>query len=154
MSGMRPRLSFASDGKLSREVTVLLVRRDPAADAMRFQYMALKTNDPADRYESAMQFLSSTYYQRPKEFSDELTALFQPPLLLVRALLAKGDCMLDFEQFGTCYGIPCTVRQLAEDELAYQTTYWHNRLFNPNMPGNIIILGFLPNWNQAETDLT
>ena len=152
MPGMRPHLSLTSDGNFSDEITVLLVRRDPVRDASQFRHMVLKTQDPAARYESAVQFLSATYYQRPREFSDELTGLFQPSMLLSRALLARGDCVLDFRQFSASYRLPCAVRRLGEDEPAYQATYWHNRLFNPNMPGNIIVLGFLPDWSKAEAE--
>ena len=149
---MRPHLCLTSDGNFSDEITVLLVRRDPGHDASQFRHMVLKTQDPAARYESAVQFLSATYYQRPREFSDELTGLFQPSMLLVRALLARGDCVLDFHQFSASYRLPCAVRRLGEDEIAYQATYWHNRLFNPNILGNIIVLGFLPDWSKAEAE--
>ena len=150
--GMRPHLCLTSDGNFSDEITVLLVRRDPGHDASQFRHMVLKTQDPAARHESAVQFLSATYYQRPREFSDELTGLFEPSMLLVRALLARGDCVLYFRQFSASYRLPCAVRRLGEDETAYQATYWHNRLFNPNIPGNIIVLGFLPDWSKAEAE--
>ena len=112
MSGMRPHLSLTTDGKFSDEITLLLVRREPGPDASQFRHMVLKTQDPAARYESAVQFLSATYYQRPREFSDELTGLFQPSMLLARALLARGDCVLNFRQFSASYRLPCVVRRL------------------------------------------
>jgi hypothetical protein len=149
-TGMRPLVSLTSDGNFSDEITVLLIRREAGRDASQFRHMVLKTQDPAARYESAMQLLSATYYQRPHEFSDELTGLFQPSMLLVRALLARGDCVLDFQQFSASYRLPCFVRRLREEEPAYQATYWHNCLFNSSMPGNIVVLGFLPDWNSAE----
>ena len=151
-TGMRPYLSLKSEGSFSDEITVLLVRRDPDHDASQFRHMVLKTQDPGVRYESALQFLSTTYYQRPQEFSDEMTGLFQSSMMLVRALLARGNCVLDFQQFSASYRLPCAVRRLGKEEPAYQVTYWHNRLFNPNMPGNIIVIGFLPDWSNAEAE--
>ncbi|MED5392711.1 MAG: hypothetical protein VX977_13155, partial [Pseudomonadota bacterium] len=58
-------------------------------------------------------------------------------------------CILDFSQFGSRYRLPCSVRELGEDTAAFEATYWHNRLFNPRMPADIKVLGFLPDWGDA-----
>ena len=149
-TGMRPKLAFSNDGKFTDEITVLLVRQNSESDASRFKYLFLKTQDPKIRYDSALEFLSSTYYQRPREFSDELTGLFHSSNSLAQKLLLKGFCVLNFSQFSASYRLRCQVRQLREEEAAYQTTYWHNRLFNPNLPANIMVVGFLPDWIGIE----
>jgi hypothetical protein len=41
---------------------------------------------------------------------------------------------------------------VAEEESLYQLTYWHNRLFNSNLPASIRVLGFQPDWENAEAD--
>ena len=41
-------------------------------------HMSAKTNDPAQRRENALRFLSAGYYQKGEEFSDILTATFPP----------------------------------------------------------------------------
>ena len=150
--GMRPKLGFIDDETFSDEITVLLVRQDAVSDASRFKYLFHKTQDPRIRYESALEFLSSTYYQQSREFSDELTGLFDSSMLLVQKLLSAGNCLLEFSQFSASYRFNCKVRQIPIDEPAYQTTYWHNRLFNPTMPGDIVVLGFLPDWVGLQTN--
>jgi len=149
--GMQPRVLLREDGLYSTSITVLINRCSAESDASQFRYLVQKTHDPADRFANGLKFLSATHYQRPHEFSDELTALFQSGGLLVRALLAKRACTLVFSQFSAAYTLPCTVRQLVDDAPAYQATYWHNRLFNSRMPKDVIVLGFKPDWNKAST---
>tara|TARA_B100001123_G_scaffold27147_1_gene29169 strand:+ start:1109 stop:1678 length:570 start_codon:yes stop_codon:yes gene_type:complete len=148
-SGMCPHLSLADGGSYSGQVTLLVIRTDAAHDVSQFRHMVQKTHDPADRYKAAIKYLSATYYQKPQEFSDEMTGLFGAESLLSRALSARGSCILEFSQFGSRYRLACSVRDLEEKTEAYQATYWHNRLFNPRMPAEIKILGFLPDWREA-----
>ena len=147
--GMRPQFDFSEDGQFANAITVLIVRVDAFADASQFRHLVLRSQDPAERLASGLRFLSATHYHHPKEFSDEMTALFEMRGLRPRALLARGACVLRFEEFSTSYTLPCRIRQVSEDEPAFQATYWHNRLFNPGMPGDILILGFLPDWSRA-----
>ena len=149
--GMKPQVSFQDGGRFSNSITVLIVHLDASADASQFRHLVLKSHDPAERFTNGLRFLSATHYHQPQEFSDEMTALFQERGLRARALLARRACVLRFEQFSASYTLPCTVRQLSEDEPAFQATYWHNRLFNSDMPGEILILGFLPDWGRARS---
>ncbi len=48
--------------------------------------------------------------------------------------------------------IPCAVHDLEENDPAWQATFWHNTMFNPNIPGGIRILAFTPDWAAAEAD--
>jgi hypothetical protein len=67
-------------------------------------------------------------------------------------LRADGRCVLRFSQYEQRYDLPCRVRALAEDDPAFQATYWHNSLFNPDLPAGIQILGFQPEWESATAD--
>ena len=155
-TGMRPSVILLdeSDAVSSTlgQVTVLLIKAEPAEVTTQFRYMARKTFDPADRYDSAIKFLAAAYYQRAQEFSDRMTALFGPKSELAAQLVTKGRCRLDFSQYNHSYLIPCTVRALAEQDAAYQATYWHNLLFNPNLPSGVQVLQFQPNWAQVEAE--
>ena len=148
-TGMCPHLSLADGGSYSGQVTVLIIRTDAAEDVSQFKHMVQKTHDPADRYKAAIKYLSATYYQKPQEFSDEMTGLFSFEGLLARALCARGSCILEFSQFGSRYRLPCSVREMDEETDAFEATYWHNRLFNSRMPADVKILGFLPSWHEA-----
>ena len=145
--GMRPDVSVA--GNSLGAITVLIIKAEPADMTAQFRYMVQKTTDPAERYESAVKMLAEAYYQRPKEFSNELTGLFGPGSGLAQHLIAQGECELTFEQFSQSYRLPCTVEGLAESHPHYQATFWHNSLFNHEIPGGVIVLGFKPDWERA-----
>jgi len=148
-AGMRPEVLMRDQTEALGRIIVLIVKNRAGEFASRFRFMASKTNDPADRRDSALRFLAAGYYQKPDEFSDELTALFAPRSGLADHLLAARRCVLVFEQYGQRYRLPCAVRDLPENDSAYQVTYWHNSLFNPAIPGGIQILGFRPDWPAA-----
>jgi hypothetical protein len=58
-------------------------------------------------------------------------------------------CILQSEQYSQGYRVPCSVAQLAERSPYHQATYWHNRMFNPNLPERVEILSFRPDWRHA-----
>ncbi|MHC8731974.1 hypothetical protein ACYVU7_02015 [Arenicellales bacterium IMCC56312] len=147
--GMRPNVSLVDGQNFSEPVTLLLIHASPSEDIAQFRHMVRKTHDPADRYKAAIKFLSSTYYQRANEFSDQLTGSFSPNSLLARALRASGACRLDFTQFGSRFKMECRVELLKADSDSYQATYWHNALFNPRIPPDLTVLGFSPRWDSA-----
>jgi len=150
-SGMRPAVALGSGQPLAR-VTVLIVHREPEQTVAELRHIVKKTFDPAERYASGLRLLQAHYYQHPGAFSDEMTALFGPAVDVVERLLAARHCVLEFEQYSQRYRIPCAVRRLPGSHPAFQATYWHNSLFNPNIPSGIRVLAFAPEWAGAEAD--
>jgi hypothetical protein len=148
-AGMRPQVLTLTEESLATAITVLIIPADPTETVKLFQYQALRTQDPAERYDKALEYLAAHYYQRPHEFSDELTALFAPDAALVETLLQLGQCRLEFEQYTHRYRLPCSVAELAVADARFLATYWHNRLFNPNLPAGVRVLGFRPEWSHA-----
>lgn len=146
-SGMRPRVLLAPDDTDLGGIVVLIRKKASQEVTSQLQHMARKTRDPAERRESALHFLAAAYYQRPGEFSDELTALFGPRSARVGQLVQARQCTLDFEQFEQRYRLSCRVEELMESDEAFQFTYWHNSLFNPSIPGDAQILRFKPDWS-------
>ena len=67
-------------------------------------------------------------------------------------MLAARPVLLDFDQYSQRYRISCKVRRLKGDDPARQAALWHNRLFNPNLPGDALVLAFKPEWKSAEAD--
>ena len=147
---MRPDVSLGADAALGR-IVVLIIKREAAEFVSQFKHLYQRTQDPAERYDSVIKFLAAAYYQRPQEFDDELTALFGPDSQVATRLVESSRCALDFEQFNQRYHLPCAVRELASSELAYQATFWHNSLFNPNLPRGVRVLGFTPRWWTIDT---
>ena len=148
-SGMRPEVVFAGEARAAVWMTVLIVKADPREAIDRFRHFYRRTNDPADRCSAALAYLAAGYYQRPAEFSDEMSALFGPGTDVAERLCVDGRCVLRFAQYEQRYVVPCQVRALDESEAAFQATYWHNSLFNPDMPAEVQILSFQPEWDDA-----
>lgn len=151
-TGMRPRITLVGDKGTGIAVTVLIIPREPAATTAHMRHIVRRTQDPENRHTGGLALLAAGYYQRPMTFSEEMTALFGPESALADRLLRAGACILDFEQYGQSYHIPCDVRALPEAAPAFQATYWHNQLFNPAMPGGVRVLGFIPDWRRARAD--
>ena len=150
--GMCPNITIDNGMQLGQIVT-LITKQSSETITAQFQHMVKKTQDPIERWESAIRLLSSTYYQDPKGFSDKITALFGPDSVVCEKLIEAGRCILNFEQNNQRFSIPCAVVDLQSDDSFYQATFWHNSLFNPSMPGNVKVLAFVPEWSgsQAET---
>lgn len=151
-AGMCPLLQLPDGTETAYEITVLIVPQAPEEATAQFRHMVKRTHDPAERYKNALKYLAAAYYQHPRDFSDELTALFGPGARLTESLLATGRCALRFEQYSQRYTLPCRVRRLTEREPAFQATYWHNSLFNAEIPAGARILAFQPDWATAEAD--
>lgn len=148
-SGMRPRVATAEGEEIAPGVTVLIVHEEPWESAQLFRHQYLKTQDPVERYDKALEITAASYFQHPSQFSDVMTALFGPESGLADRLLRQGRCVLDFAQFSQTYRIPCAVEQLTPDDGFYQATYWHNSLYNPNLPAGVRVLAFTPDWSRA-----
>ncbi|MCR9146003.1 MAG: hypothetical protein NXH74_02255 [Rhodobacteraceae bacterium] len=116
------------------------------------QHMAAKTNDPAQIRNAAIQFLSATYYQKAREFSDILTATFPPGSAGAKTLHEAGRATLIFEHYGQRFELDCKVWRLAPHNLLHQATMAHNILFNPALPPTTEVLGFEPDWDASRSD--
>ncbi len=144
-NGMRPAL-FGPNGEDLGRIIVLINKEDADEVATQFRHMVLKTQDPNERYDSAMKFFAAAYYQRGHEFDSSLTALFGPDSAVAKQLAQAGSCTLKFDEFNQRYEMPCVVEDLEQHDIRYQATYWHNRLFNPAMPADVRVLALTPNW--------
>ena len=149
-AGMRPRVTEEGEGQeLSPGIVTLIIESEPETSTQLFRYQYLKTHDPNERYDKMLEILQGRYFQEPARFSDLMTALFGPRSTLAALLRSEQRCILDFEQHSQGYRIPCAVARLAESHAFHQATYWHNRLFNPNLPAGVEILSFRPDWPHA-----
>lgn len=147
-SGMIPRVGLSSD---SARLTVLISKTDPTVtDQFRFYFK--KTKDPAERYDNVVKYLASAYYQQPQTFREELSALCGNRHPVAEQLLRERECTLEFEQYNQYFFIPCRVREAAAGEPVFEATYWHNILFNPDLPPDIRVLVFQPLWQKASAE--
>ncbi|MEZ5776286.1 MAG: hypothetical protein R3D33_16725 [Hyphomicrobiaceae bacterium] len=147
---MCPRVLYANGEPMAEALIVLIVPRLPKESTAFFRFQVQKTVDPRVTYERGLDYLSSTFFQRPELFRDEMTALFQPGSALAATLLAAGEVILDFDGLGQSYKMICRVRKVPRRDGAHAATVWHNRIFNPAIPADAIVLGFAPDWSSAQ----
>lgn len=150
-SGMRPVVILPDKSSLG-PITVLIIRRAPEESSAQFRHLALKTHDPEERFGAVLRVLQATHYQYPEEFADLMTALFAIDSPACESMVAAARCTLVFNEGEQVCMIPCAMRLLEEDHPAFQATYWHNKLFNPALPGVVQVLAFLPDWSAASAE--
>ena len=146
--GMRPVL-VVKDQTVG-PINIQIVKSDDEDTTQEFRFMVQKTNDPKDIYENAVKLLSEYYYQIPAEFSEELTAVYSLQSELADQIVEVGKCSLHFDQGNQLYDLSCRVRFIDVEDKLHQATYWHNRLFNPSLPGRVKVIGFLADWNDSK----
>jgi hypothetical protein len=146
--GMCPRAFDPAGEVIAGSLKVLLARRDSEAMARLFEFQVKRTNDPLERYEKAVEALSADYYQHPANFNGVMAGLFGATSVLER-LLESRQSVLAFRQSGRLYRVPCDVERLAPEDALFKLTYWHNAMFNPNLPADISVLAFDPAWARA-----
>jgi hypothetical protein len=149
--GMRPRVLHRSGRELADSMTVLLVPRKPEESTAFFRFQLLKTQDPREAYERGLTFLQADYFQEPGAFRDRLMAIFSLGSGLAASLLEYGSCILEFDEAGHSFSIPCAARELEPGDSAREAAIWHNRLFNPALPDQVHVLLFQPDWASAKS---
>ena len=152
--GMRPDVLLEDGKEVASAVTLLLVPDLLQDSILQFRFMALKTQDPQERYKKAVQLLSASFYQNVEQFSGLLTGLFSRSSETVKMLVKKRKCVLKFDYQQQSYRIPASVKDFPKEEQAYEFTYWHNFLFNPHLSPDVIVLGFEPDWSDSSADPT
>ena len=153
-SGMRPD-AFLEDGEeVSSALTLLLVPAQPQESIQQFRFMALKTQDPQERYKKAIELLSSSFYQNVENFSGLMTGLFSLNSEIVNRLTKNQRCVLEFDFQQQKFRIPAGIKVLLKKNPVYEFTYWHNFLFNPYLSPDVTVLGFEPDWKGSGADPT
>ena len=152
--GMRPRVLLEDGAEVASAATLLLVPIHPQESIQQFRFMALKTNDPRDRLKKVIELLSSTFYQHVENFGGVMTGLFPGGSEIAKTLVIKKSCVLEFDYQQQSFRIPFRVRVLEKKEPAYEFTYWHNYLFNPNLSPEVKVLHFKPDWSETVSDPT
>jgi hypothetical protein len=151
--GMCPRLVDDAGELIASALTVLLARTDSATIAKSFEFQFKCTHDPLDRYERAVTFLSADYYQHPANFSGVMTALVGEGTATLHRLRENRLCILVFRQRNRGFRVPCHAQILAPGDSRFQATYWHNALFNANLPPDVAVVAFEPDWVDASREV-
>jgi len=109
-----------------------------------FEFMHKQTNDPETRFEKAIKFFSSEYYNTPKNFDGSFTATFSHQSSVAKNLLKKKKVGALFFERETGFSFIVNISKLKKSDTKWQYTFWHNKFFNPTLNENIQILNFNP----------
>ena len=153
-SGMRPDVFLEDGEEVSSALTMLLVPAQPQESIQQFRFMALKTQDPQERYKKAIELLSSSFYQNVENFSGLMTGLFSMNSEIVNRLTKNQRCVLEFDFQQQKFRIPAGIKVLLKKNPVYEFTYWHNFLFNPYLSPDVTVLCFEPDWKGSSADPT
>jgi len=142
--GMSAGVYSISGADEQSRMNFLIVRKDARARTDEFRHIVRKSPDSSQWVKNGLRILSELHYHEDREFENQLTALFSLESNLAYALLKAGQCRLKFVQDSVEYAFDFDVVSLGQDDDAFQATYWHNRMFNPTLPGKVRVLGFMP----------
>ncbi|MBX2882544.1 MAG: hypothetical protein KTR32_21520 [Granulosicoccus sp.] len=154
-NGMPPpgiKASVKIDGEFAGQINTIMNKKEPEDVIAEFRFMVQKTVDPKKIHENAIKYLSEYYYQYPREFDEMLTALFALDSEVADRMLQANVMELSFVQANQKYVLKCNAVLCNTDSNPYQATYWHNHLFNPNLPGVVKILGFNVEWANSTSE--
>lgn len=146
-----PAVTLAGQPQAMGNIITLMSKKAKHSKLPEMQHMYRQTADPAQRRSKALTFFSETYYQKPAQFSATLTSTFIPDSAGADNILSAGQVTLRFEAYNQRYDVVCEVRRLNKDHHLYQSTWWHNRLFNPNLHPETIIIAFKPDWSASSS---
>jgi len=150
--GSMPALIPAGDTVAMGQIVTVLCKEPQFSVTPELQHIYRSTMDPAKRRQRAIEFFSATHFQKTRTFSDILTATFPPESHAARSITRAGRCTLIFKAYGQRFDLPAAVSQLQPQQPLFEATWWHNALFNPNLPSDTQILGFTPDWTKATAD--
>jgi hypothetical protein len=152
--GMRPDVLLEDGKEVASAVTLLLVPDLLQDSILQFRFMALKTQDPQERYKKAVQLLSASFYQNVENFSGLMTGVFSRSSETVNRLKKNQRCVLEFDFQQQKFRVPAGIKVLLKKNPKYEFTYWHNFLFNPHLSPDVTVLGFEPDWSDSTADPT
>lgn len=147
-----PELTLAGAAEPLGSIITVLNKQPSFSLVPEFKHMVKRTNDPAQRRDKALQLFSETYYQKAKEFSDTLTSSFPPDSPGAEAIRDAEYATLRFEAYAQSFSLYCRVWRLTPANALYQSTWWHNHLFNPDLSGEAVILAFEPDWEKSSAN--
>ena len=152
--GMRPKIALKNGKVVFPAATLLIIPEHPDQIIKQFRFMALKTQDPKERYTKALQLLAARFYQKTEDFSGAMAGIFSRFSDEVMALEKDGYCIIEFDYQQQAFKIPCNVSESPKNDQVYEFTYWHNYLFNPNLSPEVKVLYFKPDWSETLSEPT
>jgi len=122
----------------------VLMEKECLNTAKMFEFIHKQTHDPETRFDKAIKFFSSEYYNTPKNFDGSFTATFKNKSKIVKNLLKLKKINVQFFERETGFNFPVTVTKLKKTNDKWKYTFYHNSFFNINLTEDIEIVNFSP----------
>jgi len=132
------------------EIRTVLMEKNCTNTAKMFEFMIKQTHEHELRFDKIVKFLSSEYYNTPKDFDGSFTATFIKNSDLYKKISIKKKLSVQFFERGTGFHFQVNVSRLKKVESKWKYTYWHNSFFNSNLNENIEIFHFIPIKNEIK----
>ena len=122
----------------------VLVEKECINTAKMFEFIHKQTHDPETRYDKAIKFFSSEYYNTPKNFDGSFTATFESKSKIAKNLLKLKKINIQFFERETGFNFTVKITKLKKMNDKWKYTFYHNAFFNLNLNEDIEILNFSP----------
>ena len=137
-------LSNITSNKDLGNIRSILLENKCTNTSKMFEFMHQQTHDPETRFDKAVKFFSSEYYNTTKNFDGSFTATFQYDSSIAKNLIKKKKVNAQFFERETGFIFKVNINKLKKNDPKWQYTFWHNKFFNPTLNENIEILYFSP----------
>ena len=140
-------VAIAIDKKDNNELTSfrsILIEKKCLNTAKMFEFIHKQTHDPETRFDKAIKFFSSEYYNTPKNFDGSFTATFKNKSKIAKNLLKLKKIDVQFFERETGFNFTVKITKLKKTNDKWKYTFYHNAFFNINLTEDIEILNFSP----------
>ena len=122
----------------------VLVEKKCINTAKMFEFIHKQTHDPETRFDKAIKFFSSEYYNTPKNFDGSFTATFSRKSEVAKKILKLKKIKVQFFERETGFNFNVKINKLKKTDDKWKYTFYHNAFFNVSINEDIEILNFSP----------
>ena len=122
----------------------ILMEKECLNTAKMLEFIHKQTHDPETRFDKAIKFFSSEYYNSPKNFDGSFTATFKNNSKIAKNLLKLNKINIQFFERETGFNFNVKITKLKKTNDKWKYTFYHNAFFNINLTEDIEILNFSP----------
>ena len=122
----------------------ILMEKECLNTAKMFEFIHKQTHDPETRFDKAIKFFSSEYYNTPENFDGSFTATFKNKSKIASNLLKLKKINIQFFERETGFNFTVKVTKLKKTNDKWKYTFYHNAFFNISLTEDIEILNFSP----------
>ena len=122
----------------------ILMEKDCLNTSKMFDFIHKQTHDPEMRFDKAIKFFSSEYFNTPNNFDGSFTATFKNKSKIAKNLLKSKKINVQFFERETGFNFTAKITKLKKTNDKWKYTFYHNAFFNTNLTEDIEILNFNP----------